>query len=344
LNLRAVKLILAPGIIFLSLSISGVLRAQDPQQPNSVASAQTSQAAQATPDKTPASPADSAQATQPAQPAQGAANHGAEAANPAATPAPAATEQPTSTAAGQPGQLPTPPTPIALIPPAPTERPISWFKLPRNFLDDQKEIWLFPGSIVHGHHWKPVVVFAGVTAALVAGVDTPSGRFFQRSQGNFKDFNGDFRDSHTASALFAFPVMIYGVGFFRHDSYMERTVELTAEAALDSTVVSLVMKDISRRVQPDQVAADGNFADTWFKEHGRVFGGIGSFPCGHCIEAFSIATVFANRYPRYKWAAYGLAGFVAFTRLSLQAHNVSDDFAGAFLAYVIAHYTVERLN
>jgi len=223
------------------------------------------------------------------------------------------------------------------------ERPVSWIKLPMNLVQDQKAIWLFPISLAEGHHWKPLLVFTGVTAGLVGGLDTQSGRFFQTTQ-NYKEFNSIFRDSHTASALFAFPVAFYAGGFIRRDSYAEHTVELAGEAALDSTIVDLVMKDITRRVQPDQVPLGGNFADTWFQEHGKVFGGIGSFPSGHEIAAMSIATVFADRYPRYKWEAYGLAAFVGFTRLSVQAHNPSDVFAAAFLGYVIAHYTVEHLH
>ncbi|MGB6544420.1 MAG: phosphatase PAP2 family protein [Candidatus Acidiferrales bacterium] len=221
------------------------------------------------------------------------------------------------------------------------DRPVSWIGLVPNLLHDQKNIWLFPVSVSRGHHLVPVLTFTIVTASLVAGLDNPSGRYFQHTQ-SFHEFDSIFRNSHTASAMFAFPVMFYGVGFFRHDTYAEHTVLLAGEAALDSTILDVVMKDITRRVQPDQVAMGGSFSDTWFKEHGHAFGGIGSFPSGHEIDAMSIATVFADRYPKYKWVAYGLAGLVGFTRISLQAHHPSDVFAGAFLGFVIAHYTVEQ--
>jgi hypothetical protein len=295
LSPKAVRLLLAVGIVLLAVASSAPLSAQD---------------------AAPATPSESAQSTPPAL---------------------VAATQPTQPDPTQPPFLTAP-----LAPPS-TERPVSWVKLPLNLMQDQKAIWLFPISLVEGHHWKPLLVFTGVTAGLVGGLDTQSGRFFQTTQ-NYKEFNSIFRDSHTASALFAFPVAFYGGGFIRRDSYAEHTVELAGEAALDSTIVDLVMKDITRRTQPDQVPLGGNFADTWFQEHGKVLGGIGSFPSGHEIAAMSIATVFADRYPKYKWEAYGLAAFVGFTRLSVQAHNPSDVFAGAFLGYVIAHYTVEHLH
>jgi membrane-associated phospholipid phosphatase len=234
-----------------------------------------------------------------------------------------------SDSSSAPAELPPKPAPAASSDSSRPDRPVSWIGLWPNLAHDQKDIWLFPVSVVHGHHWKPVLVFTLGTAALVAAVDTPSGRYFQ-STDSFHEFNSIFRDSHTASAMFAFPVMFYGVGFFRHDTYAEHTVLLAGEAALDSTILTVVMKDITRRVQPDQVAMGGNFADTWFQEHGHAFGGIGSFPSGH------------DRYPKYKWVAYGLAVLVGFTRIPLQAHNPSDVFAGGFLGFTIAHYTVEQ--
>jgi len=85
-------------------------------------------------------------------------------------------------------------------------------------------------------------------------------------------------------------------------------------------------------------------SDTWFRSHAdSVIGGIGSFPSGHTISAFSVATVYADRYPNQRWhawVAYGLASAVGFSRISLQSHHPSDVFAGAVLGYAIAHYAV----
>jgi membrane-associated phospholipid phosphatase len=58
----------------------------------------------------------------------------------------------------------------------------------------------------------------------------------------------------------------------------------------------------------------------------------------------SVATVFARRYGRtHRWVprmAYGLAGLVSFSRLTLSAHFPSDAFAATFLGYTIARYGV----
>src|SRR5258708_13783575 len=51
---------------------------------------------------------------------------------------------------------------------SPSEREVSWRTLPRDFLHDQKAIWLFPGQLAKGRHWIPTLAITGVTAGLIA--------------------------------------------------------------------------------------------------------------------------------------------------------------------------------
>ena len=92
--------------------------------------------------------------------------------------------------------------------------------------------------------------------------------------------------------------------------------------------------------------AGGDFGDTWFQSKGNNWlRGHGSFPSGHTIAAFSVATVISRRYPKQRWlpyVAYGLAGVVGFARVSLSSHFPSDVFAGAALGYTISRYAVLR--
>ena len=237
-----------------------------------------------------------------------------------------------------------PPSSPASSPSPSPERSVSWIKLGPNVVHDQKEIWLFPVSVARGHHLKPVLILTVITTALVAGVDNPSGRYFQHTQA-FNGFNNVFSSKNTSIAMFAVPSALYGIGLLRKDSYAQHTFLLAGEAVIDSEILTTVMKDIDRRLKPIEVRPNGNFADTWFQANqGSWIRGIGSFPSGHTIAAFSLATVFADRYPKYKWLAYGLAGVVGFSRVSLQSHHPSDVFAGAVLGYTIAHYTVLRLH
>ena len=113
----------------------------------------------------------------------------------------------------------------------------------------------------------------------------------------------------------------------------------------DAEILATVMKSIDGRLRPSGIAPRGDFDDSWFRGHGTLISGRGGFPSGHAIAAFSVATVFAERYRNHRWmpfAAYGLAGLVGFSRISLQSHFPSDVFAGAVLGYAITHYVVLR--
>ena len=241
--------------------------------------------------------------------------------------------------------LPAPAAPLyaPVIKPSP-ERAISWGQLVPNMIQDQKQIWLFPVVVAHGHHLAPALAVAGITAGLVA-LDERNMNYFRRTQ-TFSGFNRVFSGSNTSLGMEAFPAAFYIIGLARKDSYAQHTVLLAGEAVLDSEILTTVMKDVDRRFRPASIPPNGEFSQSWFKEtHGSYLGGIGSFPSGHTIAAFSIATVFANRYPKprwHVWLAYGLASLVGFSRVSLQSHFPSDVFAGAALGYAIAHYVVLR--
>jgi hypothetical protein len=211
-------------------------------------------------------------------------------------------------------------------------------------VQDQKQIWLFPVSVARGHHLVPVLAVAGITAGLVA-LDKQNMSYI-RGTPSFGGFNKVFSGPHTSLGMEVFPAAFYGIGLLRRDSYAQHTVLLAGQAVLDSEILTTVMKDLDRRFRPASIPQNGNLADSWLKEtRGSYLGGIGSFPSGHTIAAFSIATVFAKRYPNprwHVWLAYGLATFVGFSRVSLQSHFPSDVFAGAALGYAIAHYVVLR--
>lgn len=237
-----------------------------------------------------------------------------------------------------PAALPTSGVPAGTTPGRPAERDVSWRQLPRNFLHDQKSIWLFPRTLTQGHHWAPTVAIISVTAGLVAA-DPQDAPYFRRTA-TFGDFNGAFSGRNTALGMGLLPATFYVVGLVRKDSYTEKTALLAGEAALDSTVLEIVMKAATHRLRPSDVPPTGNFSDTFFRSH-KPFSS--SFPSGHTIDAFSIATVFARRYQSHRWVpwvAYGVAGTIGFSRITLQAHFPADVFLGAALGYSISRFAV----
>lgn len=224
---------------------------------------------------------------------------------------------------------------------ATADRPISWKLLVPNILHDQKPIWLFPKTVAQGHHWKPAAGFIVATAGLVA-LDPHDAPYFRRTN-SFAGFNKTFSGNNAALGTMVAPLSFYALGLVRKDAYAQHTSLLAAEAVGDVEILTTVMKDLDRRRRPWDVPVNGNYSDTWFEGHGSALRGNGSFPSGHTIAAFSIATIFADRYRRHRWVpwvAYGLASVVGFSRITLQAHFPSDVFAGAALGYAVSHYVV----
>ena len=233
----------------------------------------------------------------------------------------------------------------AAAPPSATgpleERPVSLKLLPTNFIHDQKTIWTFPLNITKEKHWVPVLGFVGVTAGLIA-LDPHDTPYFRRTP-SFTDFNKVFSGRNTTIGMVLVPASFYVAGLAKHDSYAEHTALLVGEAVADSELVTTLLKDATHRVRPSDIPPTGNYSDTWFEARGSVLGSYASFPSGHAVTAFSIATIFARRYRTHRWApwvSYGLAGAVVFSRIPLQAHFPSDVFVGATLGYFISHHVV----
>jgi Membrane-associated phospholipid phosphatase len=223
------------------------------------------------------------------------------------------------------------------------DRPVSWKLVAPNILSDQKAIWLFPTKLAKDHNWIPALSVAGVTAGLLA-LDPYEGRYFHTTP-RFQGFNRVFTSNATVLGTIAAPVSLYVAGLARRDTKMQHTALLAGEAVADAEILTTVLKDIDRRARPVVFTPHGNYWDSWFDDQGATLRGNGSFPSGHAIAAFAIATVIAHRYRRHRWApyaAYGVATVVGFSRLSLSAHFSSDVFVGAVLGYSISRFAVLR--
>src|SRR5579859_572104 len=221
------------------------------------------------------------------------------------------------------------------------DRPVSWKLIAPNIIQDQKNIWLFPVQLAKGKHWKPALGVLATTAALVA-LDPHDTPYFRRTS-SFNGFNKAFSGRNTILSMAIFPASFYVAGLARKDTYAEHTALLVGESVADTEILATVMKDVSRRVRPSDISPNGNFADTWTEARGSVLGAYSSFPSGHTIEAFSIATIFAERYRKHRWVpwvSYGLASLVGFSRIPLQAHFPSDVFVGAALGYFVSRDVV----
>ena len=224
----------------------------------------------------------------------------------------------------------------------PYRRVTSWSRLPKDFLHDQKGIWvIFPGQLAQGRHWMPTLAVTGITAGLLVA-DPHVMPYFGNHQRNLDDINDVFNSYLTTAEVIAVPASLMVAGYARHDDYQVDTAMLAGEAYADSAVVDLVIKAITRRERPSAVPAGAPYNDTFFAGGQSPFKG-SSFPSGHAAGVFSVATVVATRYKHHRWVpilAYGFATAISFSRVTTASHFPSDVFLGAALGYSITRYQV----
>ena len=224
-----------------------------------------------------------------------------------------------------------------------SQREVTWRSLPKDFLHDQKDIWLFPGQLAKGRHWLPTLAIIGGTAGLIVA-DPHTMPYFQSHAKNLDDVNDVFDAPITAAEVIVVPASLLVSGYVRHDSYQTGTALLAGEAYADSAIVDLAIKAITRRERPSDIPPGGSFNNTFFNGGKSPFKG-SSFPSGHAAGVFSVATVVATRYRHHRWVpwvAYGFATAVSFSRITTSAHFPSDVFLGAALGYTITRYEVLR--
>jgi membrane-associated phospholipid phosphatase len=229
-------------------------------------------------------------------------------------------------------------------PPDPdAERNVSWRTIAPNIASDQKAIWLSPLKLKERRYWVPTAIVLGVTAGLFA-LDPVEGRYFRNSS-SYNGFNNAFSSNATILGTVLVPVSLYVSGLALKDSKMKETALLAGEAAADSEIVLVALKEAVGRVRPTTVPLKGNYSDTWFENASGTLRSNASFPSGHTITAFSVATIIARRYGNHRWVpfvAYGGAALVGFSRMTLSAHFASDVFVGGVLGYSIGRFAVLR--
>ncbi len=204
-------------------------------------------------------------------------------------------------------------------------------KLIANILLDQKEIWTSPFRM-HANDAKWWIGFGALTGVLIA-TDKHTSTVFENSQGQISWGN---RISRVGAAYTLVPVVagFYGYGVLRDDPKSREVGVLGTEALLDSLIVAEVLKAAARRERPDST-----------KEKGHFFAHGNSFPSGHAIESWALASVVAHEYGKQSKlvpvVAYGLAAMVSTARFAAQRHYASDIVAGGAMGWFIGRYVYQ---
>lgn len=125
--------------------------------------------------------------------------------------------------------------------------------------------------------------------------------------------------------LFFLSLIIFILGLLARKAREQETGRYGIYALALSGTLAQVIKHLVGRPRPNMSATGAFHLGPSFAS------GYNSFPSGHAASSFALAFILARFYPRGKAFFYGLALLVAFSRLYLDAHFVSDIFSGAVL-------------
>jgi len=125
---------------------------------------------------------------------------------------------------------------------------------------------------------------------------------------------------------------IWIAGLISDNPHQKETGLLTLEALANAMPVYTVLQVIAGRERPGEGTGNGRF----WQKHSID----GSFPAGHAMFCWTMATVVAHEYPRWwvKALFYGTAATVSVTRFTAHDHFAADTFVGTALGYFIGRH------
>jgi membrane-associated phospholipid phosphatase len=138
------------------------------------------------------------------------------------------------------------------------------------------------------------------------------------------------------ATLAALPAAMFGVGYRRYQPHLEESAVLSMETAADSLIAAEALKLAFRRDRPTVDGSSGRFFQSSWAN--------GSFPSGHAMVSWSIASAIAHRYPGWltQLTVYSLATAASFPRITAEKHFPSDVLVGGVLGWLIGRQVFER--
>ena len=123
------------------------------------------------------------------------------------------------------------------------------------------------------------------------------------------------------------------------DRRLQETGLLGGQSLLFAGVLGIGVKWVTQRDRPNSGKGAGSWSPFSFNEDNT------SFPSGHALHAFAVASVVASEYEDTELVgpvAYGLATATSLSRLNDKKHWASDVFIGGALGYFIGKLVVRH--
>jgi membrane-associated phospholipid phosphatase len=202
-------------------------------------------------------------------------------------------------------------------------------KLALNIVLDEKDIFTSPLH-VNRHNALEWLVPIAVAGGLIVGDRRIAGTL-ENSRGQVA-WGGRISNIGASYTLIPIVASSYVYGACRDNPKGRQIGVLGTETLFDSLIVVEVLKEIFRRDRPDD------------KHPGDFWAGGSSFPSGHAMESWSIASLLDHEFKHKKIVgitAYTLAGVVSAARIAARKHFASDVVAGGTMGWFIGGHVYD---
>jgi len=184
-----------------------------------------------------------------------------------------------------------------------------WNNLAYNFL----------GVATRGNH-EPLLVTGALTATAFAWDDEGEKYFAQHPHPDFGRIGSQMGGSVAVAGL---TVGFFSAGRMASGDRLRASTYDISQAIIVNQVWTQALKLAIRRERPD----GSNSV---------------SFPSGHASNAFTAATVIVRHYPRLGVPVFGVASYIAVSRMAANKHHFSDIVAGAGFGYGVGRLVTRR--
>lgn len=144
----------------------------------------------------------------------------------------------------------------------------------------------------------------------------------------------------TLANLTFWPAAFFFIYAYTQKTAIAKRLLIVGVSIAVTNLFTLIIKTLLARARPELFFTDNLYGFFFFS--GNFF--FESFPSGHAATIGAVAGSLACFFPRCNVLFYLGAFILAFSRVAVEAHFLSDIFAGLFLGIVIGHWVYVKLD
>ena len=201
------------------------------------------------------------------------------------------------------------------------------------------------------YDWKDWTAFGGVAAATTLAF-VYDDEIYSMMNKNFYDSNVDAITKYTnvfGEELFILPCIAgtYAIGAINKDCRLRNMSLAVLQSFVYAEVASAGLKVLTCRTRPSDSNIQHPTSDIPKWQGPFATFESTSFPSGHAMRSFAVATTVAGFYPEKTWVgivSYSMAALCSAGRVVSEEHWTSDVIVGAALGYFIGRGVVKFNN